>query len=82
MRDMPPIEPSPDGLPHVHRMEFFNTIIGAMRDAQDELEQDGLSQDLVDQIVANTIAHALAHADCKLIEQEQHKMNGSHRVLS
>jgi hypothetical protein len=57
---------SPEGPPFEHRMAFFNTIIGAMRDAQDELEQDGLSQDLVTQIVANTLCHALAFAAVNL----------------
>jgi hypothetical protein len=73
---MPPIEPideddmersqSPQGPPFEHRMAFFNTIIGAMHDAQDELAQDGLGEDLVTQIVANTICHALAYAAVNL----------------
>jgi hypothetical protein len=57
---------SPEGPPFEHRMAFFNTIIAAMRDAQDQLEQDGLAPDIIAQIVANTIARALAYAAVNL----------------
>jgi hypothetical protein len=60
------LEQSPPGPPFEHRTAFFNTIIGAMRDAQDELAQSGLGEELIAQIVAKTMAHALAYAAVSL----------------
>jgi hypothetical protein len=52
---------TPTGPPFEHRIALFNSVIAAMRDAGEQLAQDGLKQDLIVQIVANTIMHAAAH---------------------
>jgi hypothetical protein len=66
---------TPTGPPFEHRMELFNAITRAMRDAEGQLEKDGLSQDLINQIISNTLCHALAYmAACeahKLVALEQ-----------
>ena len=57
------IEPgrTPEGAPFEHRLALFNSITAAMRDAEGQLEQDGLSPSLIVQIIANTLCHALAN---------------------
>jgi hypothetical protein len=50
----------PSGLPTEHRLAFFRCILGAMGEAHTKLSADGLDGELVQQILVNTLAHALA----------------------
>jgi hypothetical protein len=50
----------PQGPPLVHRRELFHAILDATGKTRDKLAEDGLSNDLTNQIIGNAAAHALA----------------------
>jgi hypothetical protein len=52
----------PQGRPLAHRTAFSKAILDAMGEAHSALSTDGLNDTLVQQIIINTISHALAVA--------------------
>ena len=66
MGDLPPLIGTledigqPQGPPAAHRGALFHAILDATNEAHDKLAKDGLSNELIKQVVGNTVCHALA----------------------
>jgi hypothetical protein len=69
MSDLPPIIGAmeagemPQGTPREHRTAFFRSILNAMGEAHGALAGDGLDEGLINQVIGNTLCHALAGGD-------------------